>query len=190
MVYMSLTCYPIALHHRDKPDFEFKCGPSTIGVEITEAIPQNLAAADALSERESPNALIEICHFKAGAKKKTAEELREIVTQKKLTGSGWADDEPEEEWAQAIQENCWEKTRKLCAPSFFKYPENWLVIYDNLSLPMELQKSVDYLIKNLSDYWEQSTIYDALLIESECEIIKLNSRSRVAWTIEDLWGPA
>jgi hypothetical protein len=48
----NLLKYPVEVHHRNKPDFRIRIGQDIIGVEVTEAIPQDLARADALMERE------------------------------------------------------------------------------------------------------------------------------------------
>lgn len=183
--------YPMQLYHKDKPDFRLICGQSKIGVEVTEAIPQNLAAADALAEKEKPSASLDISKLKWGEKNKSARELRKIMAENRLTGPGWVDDEPEKEWSQSILDTCRKKTEKLRAPGFDKFDHNWLLIHDNLAPPIrEVDRSLKYLIEKLADYWHESVIYDSVLIETWTEIIRINRNSNQRWNINNIWVSA
>jgi len=176
------------LRHRDKPDFRLISGQNEIGVEVTEAIPQNLAAADALAEKEKPDASLDVSKFKWGEKNKPARELRKIVAKDELTGPGWVDDEPEREWSQAIFDKCRQKTEKFRAPDFDKFNHNWLLIYDNLTPPiLEVDRTPNYLIEKLADYWHESVIYDSVLIETGTKIIRINNNSNQRWNINNIW---
>lgn len=65
----GLLSYPVALTHRDRPDFHLQSGSRDIGIEVTEAISEQYAAYAALAEREFPGAWLEPAHFKWGAPK-------------------------------------------------------------------------------------------------------------------------
>ena len=187
----NLIRYPFQLCHRDKPDFKIQTGKEIIGVEVTEAIPQDYAAASALSEREGPEAIIDMSQFKWGMQCKTTQEIREIISQDKLTGPGWEGDSPELEWAQAIWDITQNKLQKLGSPDFEKFLTNWLLIYDNLTLAMpELQMSLKYLSEKFRDYWYLPEKFDAVLIESGLSIIKLTSTAPHTWEVANLWPTA
>ena len=72
-------------------------GRDNIGIEVTEAIPQDYATASALSEKENPSAIIDMSLFKWGSQPRGLDELRMIISQEKMTGPGGEDNTPENE---------------------------------------------------------------------------------------------
>jgi hypothetical protein len=95
--------FPIQLTHRDKPDFFLETSDLEIGIEHTEAIPEDYAHASVISERLDNDILPDMSHFKWGQKKKK-DEIYKIANMTELTGPGWKGDTPEMEWAQAAFE--------------------------------------------------------------------------------------
>lgn len=180
--------YPLHLHHQDKPDFRLRIAGETIGIEVTEAIPQDYAAASALSERQGSQGVIDMSLFRWGAEPKTTREVKEIISQKELTGDGWEGDAPEGEWAEAIYEILSVKHKRLVSPDFQRVTENWLLIYDNLSLPNpDPALSLSFLATRLKSYWVQPSKYDVLYIESGNETLRVQAGGTERWTINNIW---
>ncbi len=183
-----LLSYPLSLKHQDRPDFKLILGKDVIGIEFTEAIPQDYAAASALSKKEHSDGFLDMSLFKWGTKKRSVANLRSIVTQEELSGPGWDGDSVEREWTQAIAEIVNKKTHKLTSSGFEKLPINWLLIYDNLPLPMlENDKALKYLKEILQSYWNIGGRFDIVMVETGNEILEIDAISSQNREINDLW---
>jgi hypothetical protein len=183
--------FPASLEHRDKPDFLLEDAGKSIGIEVTEAISQQYAAYCALAEREFPSALLELGHFRWDSPERTAEEMRALLRQRKLTSEGWAGNAPEREWALFIQSAVDNKLAKLARPDFAKFDCNWLSIYDNLPMPnIHLGDAITLLRSLLQDRWSQSPRFDALLVEHGPVIAYITAAGSEHLLLEDLWASA
>jgi hypothetical protein len=168
--YPSLN-FPLILMHRDKPDFYLRTGKQEIGIEHTEAIPEDYAHATVVSERRNDNSVVDMSLFKWGQKRE-AKEIYEIASRTKLTGPGWNGDAPEYEWARVIYEIAKNKTVLLMKDEFVKYPTNYLLIYDNLTLPyLDHPKASSILRSYLKNYWNSGTVFNGIFVQSDALII-------------------
>lgn len=179
--------YPCVGRKSERPDYVFRLGVQGVGVEITEAVKEDLARTEVLPEANS-SSMIDISLFKWWDRRKTLDELRQIAKKTKLTGPGWVGDEQEQEFADAISDKVEDKTRKLNEDTFSRFDEDWLVIYENLALPgLERNKAVGYLCLSLANYWGLNA-FQRILVESGEFIIEL-TRERVAmYEICDMWS--
>src|SRR3989344_3455149 len=66
--------YPFSLAHRDRPDFLLSMGDHQIGIEHTEAVPQNEAHKMALREKGYGFSVYNVAHVALGEEKRTAKE--------------------------------------------------------------------------------------------------------------------
>ncbi|MHB1259054.1 MAG: hypothetical protein ACYCY4_11955 [Thiobacillus sp.] len=162
--------FPLTLIHSDKPDFLLAIPGADVGIEHTEAVPENIAHADFLREKEDlgPDAYF-TPHASPGEPRKTANELRcEIAADK--PGSGWCGDSPEREWAAAMAHHVKEKMPKATAEGFVRYPANWLIVYDNWPLPaIDYAKAALYLMPLLTDMGAFS-VFDAIFVHDDSHI--------------------
>lgn len=186
----SVLSFPLRVTKRDKPDFQVCLGQKAWGIEVTEAIPSDYAKASALAEKENPNALIDISLFKFG-KAKSLEEIRRIINQVKLTGDGWAGDTAERELAKAIRSVVESKIKKLRALTFDKYPQNILMIYDNMPLPhCDHDIIALHCADQLKDYWYEQLVFDVIYVESRDTIFQITSNGVRKLKINDIWDDA
>jgi hypothetical protein len=95
--------FPVTVIHRDRPDFMIRTERATIGVEVTEAIPRQFAEFSALAEREYPDALLELAHFRWDGPKRKVPEMRALLAQSRLSSDGWVGDDPERESRALIE---------------------------------------------------------------------------------------
>lgn len=162
--------FPLTLIHSDKPDFLLAIPGADVGIEHTEAVPENIAHADFLREKEDlgPDAYF-TPHASPGEPRKTANKLRcEIAADK--PGSGWCGDSPEREWAAAMAHHVKEKMPKATAEGFVRYPANWLIVYDNWPLPaIDYAKAALYLMPLLTDMGAFS-VFDAIFVHDDSHI--------------------
>jgi hypothetical protein len=172
---VSRLSFPLILVHRDKPDFLLAMPDNEVGIEHTEAVPVNVARAQAMRERGLGPEMYFIPHATPGEPKKTAGELRcEIVAD--APGGSWVGDSPERDWAAAMAHCVKEKLPKATADGFDHYPVNWLIVYDNWPLPaVNYTKAASYLAPLLSDMNAHS-VFDAIFVHDDsrlCEFSEL-----------------
>lgn len=180
--------FPLYVTKRERPDFEITLGDQKWGVEITEAVPTDYARAVALADSENPDAVIDMSLFKFG-ERKSLNELREIISQAKLTGDGWEGDSAEYELAEATRSVTDIKTAKLIKPEFEKYPRNILSVYDNMPLPhLNLDSVAGYLVQSLSGYWTDETTFNVIFIESGNTLFESSPEGVRKLPINDLWS--
>lgn len=184
----ELLCYPVALTHRDRPDFLLQCHEAKIGIELTEASSEQYAAYSALAEHEFPDSLLEPGHFRWGAPKRTIEEMRELLRQEQLTSPPWGGDHAEREWALYFQSVVETKLLKLAKLGFETFHENWLVIYDNLPLQhIHLEKAIGFLLPELGRTWASTPGFSAIYIEHGDFFVNLTPNETIYMTLHDLW---
>ncbi len=158
--------FPLTLTHSDKPDFLLMMAGSGVGIEHTEAVPENVARANFMREKGLGPDVYFIPHATAGEPRKAADELRREIEDDKL-GSGWCGDSPEREWAAAIAHYVKEKIPKAMADGFFRCPTNWLIVYDNWPLPaIDYSKAATYLAPLLAEMGAFS-VFDAIFAHDD-----------------------
>ena len=184
----GLLCYPVALKHRDRPDFLLQCHEAKIGIELTEASSEQYTAYSALAEHEFPDSFLEPGHFRWGSPKRTTEEMRELLRQEQLSSPPWVGDHAEREWALYFQSVIETKLLKLAKPEFEKFPENWLAIYDNLPLQhIHLEKAIGFLLPELERTWANIPGFHAVFIEHGAVVVKLSPNKSTYMVLHDLW---
>lgn len=173
--------YPLHIVKRpqnNSPDYQLIMGKINIGIEVTEAIPEDLAQFEAKNQ----NVIIDLSLFKPDMKPKSTKELRSIANSK-THGEGWDGEEQEIDWAKTIYKSIDKKTNKLKEPHFEKFTHNWLLIYDNL-LPAE-NKKIDFLSQMLITYWGDSN-FDSIFIESSEILIRISENNEII-PLFNLW---
>ncbi|MBI5874321.1 MAG: hypothetical protein HZB81_00465 [Deltaproteobacteria bacterium] len=144
----SIT-YPVTLVHRDKPDFLLSMSRTNIGIEHTEAVPQNEAHKSFLREKgRCPDVYFTPHHKPDESIKKANQLIKEINANE--AGAGWVGDSVKRKWADAINHFALEKKNKIAKDGFVRYDENWLLIYDGWPLPaMDIEKAAGILLPTL-----------------------------------------
>lgn len=158
--------FPLTLVHSDKPDFVLTMSGSEIGIEHTEAVPENVARANFLREKGLGPDVYFTPHATPGESRKTADELRHEIKADN-PGSGWCGDSPEREWAAAMAHYVKEKMPKATADGFVRYPANWLIIYDNWPLPaIDYAKAARHLAPLLTEM-DAFSVFDAIFVHDD-----------------------
>jgi hypothetical protein len=163
--------FPMELLKRERPDFLLKTGGRHIGVEVTEAINPDYAKATTLPEANLAGGIIDPSLFKWGTPPRPLNDLRSIVSQRKLTGPGWEGSSVEVEYANAILDVMSSKTKKLRSQTFDNFPENWLIIYCNLTLPqLDIEEANLLFTKKAKDNWTDDS-FSKVFVEKGQKII-------------------
>lgn len=179
--------YPCVGHKSERPDYVFRLGEQSIGIEITDAVKEDRVRTEVLPAVNS-SSVIDISLFKWRDSRKTLDELRQIARKTELNGPGWDGDEPYQEFADAISDKVGDKTSKLNEETFSRFDEDWLIIYENLTLPpgVDRNQAAGYLTCSLKDYWGSESFH-RIFIESKKFIIKLTRERLAMYRICDLW---
>lgn len=201
--------FPLSVHQQDKPDAVIRVGNTAIGIEITEAIPQQFAHLCAVAQQKYPRghwlpaihplwdaptftpaemqALLEKCApGKAGSDQAERESAKLSL---RCIASGWIADQAESEWANYILKCIDDKVATLAKPDFSKYDQNWLSIYDNLPLPtICLSRALKILRPLLTNRWLCHPTFNTLFVEHNLTIIKITAHASTHFAVNDLWA--
>ena len=126
--------YPLRLICRERPDFLLTTGTIQIGIEHTEAVPQNEAHKTILRERRCGPDSYFISHHQPGESRKPAKRLIEEIEANRPYND-WDGDSVDREWAEAMFYFIEQKVAALLKEGFQRFDVDWLLIYDNWSLP-------------------------------------------------------
>jgi len=119
--------YPLCLIWRERPDFLLTLGAMQIGIEHTEAVPQNEAHKTVLREKGNGADVFFISHHQPGETKKSVKDLVEEI-EANQPGDGWVGDSVETEWADAMFHFIERKVAKLRKDEFERFEQDWLLI--------------------------------------------------------------
>lgn len=126
--------FPLTVDHGDRPDCVVTFNDRSIGIELTEAVPENIARASVLRQSGLGPEVYFIPRALPGELPKSTAALRREIELDR-PGPPWEGDAPEREWADAMLYFATVKVEKARKPGFVLHPRNWLLIYDNWPLP-------------------------------------------------------
>ena len=178
--------YPLELIQRERPDFLLEANGVQIGIEHTEAVPQNEAHKTVLRDKVDGPEVHFISHHQPGEPKKPAKELIEEI-QVNHSGPGWAGDSIEREWSEAMLHFVKGKIETLAKEGFEKFKQNWLLIYDNWSLPaLDREKAAQFLLPKIieSNCFDN---FDSVYIITGNLVCEFSNTVIVEHEINDLW---
>ena len=162
--------FPISIIHRDRPDFLLLTANTSVGIECTEAIPEQLAWAQALMAEHFPDGFYEPGFFRWGSPIRTKDEILAILTksQEELHGEPVYGNGIEKDWANWMNENICHKTEKMNSSGYEIFDRNHLLIYDNLTKPWnDLAKATKLLHGKLKPLWAMDTLhFNRIIIET------------------------
>lgn len=126
--------FPLDVVDDDRPDMTLNMLGTTVGVEITEAVPTNSAHAADLRRELSGNPIYWPPRPVPGEPKRSREQLLQEIEDDR-PGRPYEGDEPERIWIDAMLHVLEDKTERARKPNFRLYPQNWLLVYDAWGLP-------------------------------------------------------
>lgn len=170
--------YPVEVLSHDKPDFLIRMDGNVIGVEHTEAVPENHAVETSCRNRGcGPRSGYFFKVHRPGENTKTTKQIiGEINADPYNSDSpGFAGDECELIWSAAMK-NVIEKKQEMTV-NYDKCDCYWLLIYDNWPLPaVDLYLAMTYLQK---EGWSNSSrAFDDVWIVTEKKACHIAATSR------------
>jgi hypothetical protein len=179
--------YPLCLIQRERPDFLLTLDTEQIGIEHTEAVPQNEAHRTVLREKGNGPDVFFISHHQPGEPKKSAKELIEEI-EANHAGDGWAGDSVEREWADAMFHFIKQKVATLRKDEFERFEQDWLLIYDNWSLPaLDRRKATPFLHKLVNEREVLHEVARIYIITGQY-LCQVASAGIQLFDINDLWN--
>ena len=177
--------FPLTLEHRDRPDFLLTMGKCSIGIEHTEAVPQNEAHASVLRDKlPCTHDVYFISRVVPGEQKKPSKQLIEEICGDK-PGPPWEGDSVEREWAEAMAYFAVNKLNKAKAQGFQKFERNWLLIYDNWPLPMVDVSKASKTLSKLDSMRDVMTEFDSIFVMNDIKLWELSQRKNFVYDIID-----
>ncbi len=181
--------YPLCLIKRERPDFLLTLDTEQIGIEHTEAVPQNEAHRTVLRDKVNGPDVYFISHHQPGEPKKTAKELIEEI-EANHAYEGWTGDSVEREWANAMFHFIEQKVETLLKEGFKRFDQDWLLIYDNWSLPvLDRHKAAPFQM-NLVTGSEVLNEFKRIYIITGQFLCEIASTGIQFYGINDLWDLA
>ena len=200
--------YPLTLEKRERPDYRMCSRDLVVGIEITEAVSQDMARIDAMRYAEDEVVCLDMSLFRPGTPRRSTQELRAILegsryseteetvedknefdtVQSRPMGPGWAGDGAERDWAEAIHKVIETKVASAKKLGFVRFDETWLLVYDNLSLPMlNVPRAAELLLPKLAPMWEQP-VFEEVFIEYGKQFVRFSPDGFETRPLNDLWN--
>ena len=126
----DLLRFPLCIERGDRPDLVLAMPSGRIGIEIVEAAPQDKARVDAYCEHKGIDDCRSIPRYRVGDPRRSLAEIEAIATGRARTLPIMGD-ALERDWADAMVHFIERKAAIFGKPGFAKYPQNWLLVYDN-----------------------------------------------------------
>lgn len=189
----SHIAFPLKLFHTDRPDFRLVMNSSTIGVECTLAVTEQLVRALSLREQHCPNVWIDLSDFRWGCPDRTNSEIIAVLKKGKFTAAPWYGESADREWALAIKDSIDAKSKKLNASGFLRSNENWLLIDDDFTPQsiLDINKCLFYLSPKIQEYFvgsnDAQARFDEILVRHQEIFIRLTATTVNTKPINDLW---
>jgi hypothetical protein len=178
--------FPLEVTSGERPDFVLIRAGSHTGVEATEAIHEDHARIDALSNLRGYTEPRLYYRIRAGEPRKSRAEIEAIASGHADSG-GWAGESVEQDWAEAMLYVIRKKRDRFAQPGFRKFPENWLLIYDNWELPfIDRDRAAQKLSAELRLH-QEATPFDRIFIETGNLMFEYQGPAYTRSPLNDLW---
>lgn len=167
-----LSDFPLKLLKRERPDFLLSANEVAIGIEHTEAVPQNAAKEASLRGRGIGPEAYYVRPAAIGERAKGSKEIRAEIEADKM-GEGWIGDSAERSWVEAMIHFVSNKIRSARSPDYARFDRTWLVIYDNWPAPiLNHAKAVPLLIAELAKLATWS-VFERVFILDESVLLEI-----------------
>tara|TARA_B110000211_G_scaffold204320_1_gene237742 strand:- start:867 stop:1568 length:702 start_codon:yes stop_codon:yes gene_type:complete len=178
--------YPFTLKKCERPDFLLLSGGEKIGVEHTEAVSENVAQSDFLREKGYGHEVQFLRYSAHGEKRKKGKRLISELEEND-PGDGWMGDSVEREWAAAMFHSVKEKICTAQKPGYKLFESNWLLVYDNLTLPvLHLEEAIP-IFRQLFSEGEPFSTFSSIFILTERQLCQFSKESLAVLPSNELW---
>lgn len=184
--------FPLSVEHRDhtgNPDFLLSSPSFTVGVECVEAVAQSWYEIDVLREIAYPDALVFMQKFEPG-KQTFTHEQRHAIASGEYAGPPWMGDEPERDWAAALEHFIDGKVRKLRQGNYAPLTRMWLLVQDEWSAPVygsdELLEAAELLLPTLTSLFDAPS-FEKIFVSSSPLLLTFDVTGLDVKPLENYW---
>jgi len=163
--------FPLRLEKSERPDFGLYLGERSIGIEHTEAVPENLAHANRLRAALGRDTYLMRSAVIGEPRKKKGQLLAEIEEDR--MPPPMMGDSVERGWAEAIAHFVDSKTASARKPGYAAHDEHWLVIYDNWPAPALQRQLALALLREHLEASEGFAVFERIFILDEHVLVDL-----------------
>jgi len=159
---LSTSDFPLGLAKDESPDFALRLGNRSIGIEHTEAVPENAAHESKLRAAQGGGAYL-VQPAVVGEPRKSRKQLQSEIAANRFP-EPMVGDSVERGWVDAMLHFINKKADSAQKPSYTAHDEQWLAIYDNWTAPA-LQR--DYAFSLLQEALQASdpfTVFNRVFI--------------------------
>lgn len=170
----------------DKPDVIFDHSGMRIGMEVTDATPEEHVRAYKALDRMGWNGFTSPSNLQHRAERRPTEEL---VDETIDLDSSWVDTgDATRRWAARIKERIIDKQRAFNHPDFRRFEENWLLIsdldYSPITHEPQLVTLKDFFLSAIAQFRPDSFFDRTFIHTSDAGLIEWDHRAaRITWTI-------
>jgi hypothetical protein len=136
-----------SLKHGDQPDFVLDIGDQKIGLEVCDATPEEYhRATKELHKKEWPGC-VDASNLQNRSQRRPT---REIISEVTCPYGQWQDSgEIHERWRMGMKRRLHDKERAFQNPEFSRFDQNWLLIHDAVTAPIDNSIDLDLMSINL-----------------------------------------
>lgn len=128
----GLLEFPLRVETGERPDLVLTTPSGRMGIEITVAIPRDRARVDACSEDKEIDGFHYIPRYRVTDAPRSQSEIGKIA-RGQIRPLPHMGNSIERNWVEAVFDRVERKIESFGKQGFGKYPDNWLLIYDNWS---------------------------------------------------------
>ena len=128
----DLLGFPLRVEPGDRPDLVVTMPSGRIGIEITEAVPEDKARVDAFSEHKGIDDFRFIPRYRVNDPRRSRAEI-EMIARGEARIMPHMGDSIERDWVDALLHFIARKAKSFMKPGFAKHRSNWLLVHDNWS---------------------------------------------------------
>ena len=140
--------FPLSLAKGERPDFALQLGARSIGIEHTEAIPQNVAHESTLRAALGRDTYL-MRSAVVGEPRKSKKQLLAEIEEDRMPPPMMGDS-VERGWAEAMAHCVDSKVASARKPGYAAHGEHWLAVYDNWPSPaLERELALELLQESL-----------------------------------------
>ena len=136
-----------SLEHGDKPDFVLDIGDQKIGLEVCDTTPEEYHRVAKVLHKKLWPACVDVGNLQHRSQRRPTPEIISEVTSANVQWQGTG--EIHERWRMGMKRRLDDKERAFQNVEFSRFDQNWLLIQDAVTAPLENSSDLHHMDMNL-----------------------------------------